>query len=246
MKSLQDRIVLITGAGGAMGSAVAEGCAAEGATVVLLGRRQQPLEATYDRIAAAGGKLPFILPCDLSGLNDHQAHALAQAVHSEFGILHGLVHCAADVGVLCPLSDVEAEDWQRLLAVNLTAPFLLTRALLPLLATAGDAEVLFVSDPAARSKAFWGAYGVAKAGLEQLAATLAEEWSGRLRVNVLGPAPFRSALRRRCFPGEKPESLPSAQSAAAFAVHRLAPSTAAASGRIFDSKAIAAFLSPTS
>lgn len=225
MKPLQDHIILVTGAGGALGSAVALACAEQGATLILLGRQQAPLEAVYDKIANAGHVLPHLFPCDLFNLDEAQAEALAQAVLQQFGGLHGLVHCAAATGPLGPLADLPGKDWQRLLHLNLTAPFLLTRALLPVLASAEEAAVVFLDDPGSRGKAFWGAYGVAKAGLVQFAQTLAEEWSagGRLRVATMAPAPFRSALRQRIFPGENPTQLPEAQPIAAFITHWLTP-----------------------
>lgn len=224
--TLQGRHILITGAGGALGSAVALACAAQGAALILLGRRQPPLEALYDRIVEAGYTLPHLFPCDLSKLDEAQAQTLAQAVTQQCGALHGVVHCAADTGALGPIADISGKDWQRLLHLNLTAPFLLSRPLLPMLASQDDAGIVFIDDPASRGKAYWGAYGVAKAGLVQLAQTLAEEWTagGRLRVATLAPAPFRSSLRQRIFPGEKPANLPGPEPIAAFISHWLSAS----------------------
>lgn len=232
---MKNRTLLITGAGGALGSAVAMACAEQGATLILLGRRQHPLEALYDRIAAAGHPLPHLFPCDLAKLDETQAQALAQTVTQQFGGLHGLVHCAADTGPLGPMADVAGKDWQRLLHVNLTAPFLLTRPLLPALASRDDAGIVFVDDPASRGKAYWGAYGVAKAGIEQLARTLGEEWraGGRLRVATVAPAPFNSPLRRRIFPGENPAALPGPEPVAAFIAHWLSPAGRALSASGF-------------
>lgn len=238
---MNNRTLLITGAGGALGSAVAMACAEQGATVILLGRRQHPLEAVYDRIATAGHPLPHIFPCDLAKLDETQAQALAQTITQQFGGLHGLVHCAADTGPLGPMADVAGKDWQRLLHVNLTAPFLITRPLLATLGSRDDAGIVFVDDPGSRGKAYWGAYGVAKAGIEQLSRTLAEEWraGGRLRVATVAPAPFNSALRRRIYPGENPASLPSAEPIAAFIAHWLSPAGRELAGQRFGADDIA-------
>lgn len=242
--NLQNRIILITGAGGALGSAVALACAEQGATLVLLDQRQSALEAVYDQIAAAGLPLPHLHPCDLAKLDESQAQALAQAVLQQFGSLHGLVHCAADTGPLGPLADVVGKDWQRLLHLNLTAPFLLTHALLPNLARNDDAAVVFLSDPASHGKAYWGAYGIAKAGLEQLALTLEEEWSagGRLRIATVAPGPFRSPLRQRIFPGENPTQLPGPEPIAAFIRHWLSPQGKSLTSRCFGPADIALFI----
>jgi NAD(P)-dependent dehydrogenase (short-subunit alcohol dehydrogenase family) len=189
-KTLDGRVVLITGAGGALGAAAAEHLAALGARLVLLGRTQHKLEAVYDCIAQRELLLPFLCPLDFATANATTFEQLAASVANEFGALHGLLHAAAERGTPGPVADIEPAEWERVLRVNLSAPFLLTRALLPLLST-HDGSVLFVTDRTG-GPAFRGAYGVAKHGVENLAQTLAAEWSasGRLRVNILSPRPF--------------------------------------------------------
>lgn len=202
-------VVLVTGAAGGLGSATAKACAREGATVVLLGRTIPKLEKVYDEIVAEGCPQPAIYPLDLAGASEKDYFDLATTLRREMGSLHGLVHCAAELGNLGPLSDVGGERWQRLLHVNLTAPFLLTRALLPLLAESGKGSVIFVTDSVARTgKAYWGAYGIAKIALEGYARILAEETEAAgLRVHVFMPGPLRTPLRRWAYPGENPATL---------------------------------------
>ena len=93
--------------------------------------------------------------------------------------------------------------------VNLNAPFLMTQACLPLLTLSQDASVVFTTDDVGHEgKAFWGAYGVAKAGLESLCQTLAAELeNSAIRTNCVAPGPTRTALRKRVFPGEDPATL---------------------------------------
>ncbi|BBA34201.1 short-chain dehydrogenase/reductase SDR [Methylocaldum marinum] len=207
---LKDRVILVTGAGGGLGSAVAKICAAEGATVVLLGKTIPRLEKVYDAIIAASGPQPAIYPLDLAGAGEDHYRDLAATIEREFGALHGLVHCAAELGVLGPLNDIAGGVWQRLLHVNLTAPFLLTRELLPLISKSSAPGIVFVTDSVARAgKAYWGAYGVAKSGLEGFARILADELESRkVQVHVYAPGPMQSPLRRRAYPAEDPAGLP--------------------------------------
>jgi len=209
-QSLEGRVILVTGATGALGSVAAKVSAQAGATVVLLGRHIRKLEKLYDEIVNDGGRTPAIYPLDLAGAGEQDYINLAETLRQELGGLHGLMHCAAELGHLMPFTEVDGARWQRLLQVNLTAPFLLTRAVSKLLIESGNASVVFVGDSAVgEGKAFWGAYGVAKLGLAGYAHILNEESeSFGLRAHVFIPGPMRSPIRLRAYPGEHPDSLP--------------------------------------
>ncbi len=222
---LKDRVVLVTGAGGGLGSAVSKACAAEGATVILLGKTIPELEKVYDAIAAAEGPQPAIYPLDLAGASEDDYRDLAATVEREFGALHGLVHCAAELGALGPVNNISGGLWQRLLHVNLTAPFLLTRELLPLISKSPGSTIVFVTDSVARiGKAYWGAYGVAKIALEGFGRILADELENRkVSVRVYSPGPMQSPLRRRAYPAENPTGLPSPEAHAEQIARMLGP-----------------------
>ena len=207
---LEGRVILVTGATGALGSVAAKACAQAGATVVLLGRTVRKLELLYDAILAAGAPKPAIYPLDLSGATENDYAELAEALTRELGGLHGLMHCAAELGHLGPLADIDGMRWQRLLHINLTAPFLLTQALIPLMTKAGEGKVIFVGDSAVGDgKAFWGAYGVAKSGLATYSRILDEESASfGVRSKVFTPGPMRSPIRLRAYPGESLAALP--------------------------------------
>ena len=207
---LEGRVILVTGATGALGSVAAKACAQAGATVVLLGRTVRKLEILYDAILAAGAPKPAIYPLDLSGATENDYAKLAEALTRELGGLHGLMHCAAELGHLGPLADIDGMRWQRLLHINLTAPFLLTQALIPLMTKAGEGKVIFVGDSAVGDgKAFWGAYGVAKSGLATYSRILDEESASfGVRAKVFTPGPMRSPIRLRAYPGESLAALP--------------------------------------
>jgi NAD(P)-dependent dehydrogenase (short-subunit alcohol dehydrogenase family) len=211
---LRDRTLLVTGAGDGIGRAVSLAFAAHGATVVLLGKTVRKLEAVYDAIEASGGPTPAIYPMHLEGATPHDFDALAETLQTNFGRLDGMLHNAATLPYLSRIKDYDPTDWLKVMQVNLNAPFALTQSCLPLLEQSADARLLFTTDAAGhRAKAFWGAYGVSKFGVEGLAQTLAEELEKTaIRVNWIDPGPTRTALRRRVFPGEDLGALKSPES----------------------------------
>ena len=208
---LSDRIILVTGAAEGIGRAVARACARYGATVILSGADEARLEAVYDDIEADGAPQPASLPLDLEQADEQLYLGVASTIGDEFGRLDGLVHCATYIPFLSRIDDYDAKEWERVLRINLTAPFLLTQACMPLLRAADDASVVFTSDRVGRKGlAYWGAYASAAFGIEGLMQTLAEETRGSsdIRVNSLDPGKVRSAQRRQLYPGEDPNTLP--------------------------------------
>lgn len=208
---LKNQIILVTGASGALGRMAAKTCAAAGATVILMGRRIPPLERLYDEITLAGDLTPAILPLDLAKAGEQHYEELATTIREELGGLTGLIHCAAELGHLSPLSDIDSLRWQRLLQVNLTAPYMLTRAVLRLMLDSTESgNVVFVGDSGvADGRAFWGAYGVAKIALAGFGRILnAETESLGLRTHLWTPGPMRTSIRLRAYPGENPRNLP--------------------------------------
>ena len=214
---LDKQAILVTGAGQGLGRAVALACAHHGATVALLGRKREKLEAVYDAIQQAGGREPAMVPLDLAAAGDAEFGELAQLVKRELGRLDGIAHCAAHFVPLGPLANQSLEQWLALLRVNLAAPFALTRACLPLLAKSPEGSVVFTGEThGAAPRAYWGGFAVAKSALPTLAAIWADELehAGKPRMNVLIPGPIASPQRAQSHPGEDRERLRPAQYAA--------------------------------
>ena len=229
---LKDRVILVTGAGDGIGRAISLAAAKHGATVVLLGKTVSKLEAVYDQIEEMGAPQAAIYPLHFEGATPADYDQLALTLEENFGRLDGLLHNAALLPYLSRLKDYEAEDWMKVMQVNLNGPLLLTQACYDLLAASDDASVLFTSDNyGVEAKPFWGAYGVSKAAVEFMASTLAQEVGNTsIRVNLVDPGPTLTALRKRVFPGESNEMLKTPDTLAQMYLWLLGPDSAQVNG----------------
>lgn len=207
---LQGRIVLITGAADGIGRAVCRACAAHGASLVMLDRKSRKLEILYDEITDRGWPEPTLVVQDLEQLDSQRAADLAAGIAHDFGRLDGLLHNAGVLDLLTPLHSYPLDLWRRTMQVNLTAPYLLTQALVPLLKLSESASVIFTSaDVGRRGRAYWGAYAAAYAAIENLVQTWADELEANtsVRMNSIDPGAVRTALRNAAYPGELAGSL---------------------------------------
>jgi NAD(P)-dependent dehydrogenase (short-subunit alcohol dehydrogenase family) len=233
------RIILVTGAGDGIGQALALALARQGATVALLGRTQRKLGRSYDRIVEAGGPKPALQPFDLETAAAPEYDALARALEREFGRLDGLAHLAGMLGDLSPIEQYDVPTWCRVLHVNLTAAFIVTRTLLPLLRRSEDASIVFTSSSVARrGRAYWGAYAASKFGTEGLMQVLAHELAGttRVRANSVNPGPARTAMRRQAYPAEDAARLPEPAAVVAPYLYLLGPAGRGVNGLAIDSQ----------
>jgi len=160
----------------------------------------------------------------------------ARLIGKQLGRLDGIAHCASHLEKLSPLETQTIDEWQRMLRVNLIAPFAITQACSRLLRQSPDASVVFTSEThAAAPAAFWGGYAVSKAGLETLAQIQADEWSSdeRLRVNTIVPGPIDSPLRSKTHPGEVGDTLLSPKALAPLYLYLLGPDSRGITGQSF-------------
>ena len=208
---LKNKVILITGAGQGIGRVAAITYAAHGATVILLGRNIENLEAVYDEIDGAGYAQPAIFPLDLEKATDAEYEALAQAIKLQLGRLDGILHNAVRFFSLCPIELQTLDQWNSLLRVNLMAPFALTRACLPLLKESPDASIIMTSETHGHTPAaYWGGFAVSKGGIETLVKIWAQEFEmfPNLRINALIPGPVQTTQRAKTHPGEFKENMP--------------------------------------
>jgi NAD(P)-dependent dehydrogenase (short-subunit alcohol dehydrogenase family) len=236
---LAGRVILITGAGGGLGSALARECAKAGATVILCGRHAAKLERVYDEIEKMGAPQPAIAMLDLAAATAADYDSLAATIGDEFGRLDGLVHAAALLGDRTPLEQYDVPTWCRVLHVNLTAPFILTQVLLPALRKSADASVIFVSSGVvATPRPFWGAYAVAKSGLESVRIMLSQELEGEpnIRVNSVNPGRMRTPMRAAAYPAEDPNTVPTPASVSGAFLYLLSAQSRGIDGKYIDAQ----------
>ena len=208
---LAGKTIVVTGAGDGIGRAAAIDFARHGATVVLVGKTIAKLEAVYDTIEAAGGPQPAIYPIHLGGAIMKDYIDMHDALEKAFGHLDGLLHNASILGERKAIAQTSIESWQDVLQINLTAEFMMTQALLPLLEKATSASVVFTSSSVGRKgRAYWGAYAVSKFATEGLMQVLADELENttRIRVNSINPGATNTAMRRNAYPAEMPTTNP--------------------------------------
>lgn len=206
--SLQDQVVLVTGATGGLGTTLCQACAKAGATVVMAGRNEKKLEKLYDVLVNTGAHTPAIVPLQQDKAGPNEYGQLADMLQTEFGRLDALVHCSAELGTPTPQPGIEHAEWTRIMNVNLTAARLITLYCMPMLMNSSLGSLVFTLDH--KSTAYWGTYGISKQALQTLMHMLADETDNKvgedshplLAINGYDPGPMRTQLRRRAFPGE--------------------------------------------
>lgn len=215
--------MLLTGAAGSLGSAIALACARSGYSVVMLDRDQRGLERQYDGIVERGGTEPALFPLDLATAGPADFEQMIDAISDEFGGLDALVHCAARFEHLTPVEHVQPEEWLLTIQVNLNAAWLLSAMCLPLLRASAAGRLYFMLEDLERvGGPLWGAYGVSKHALRTLIGQF-EPACTSSGVQILGinPGPLQSPLRSRAYHGEHPQAQPSPDAAAARIVQLL-------------------------
>jgi NAD(P)-dependent dehydrogenase (short-subunit alcohol dehydrogenase family) len=207
-KLLCNRVIAVTGAGSGIGRVVAKTYAEYGATVILLGRTSSKLESLYDEIDAENLPQAAIYVVDFNSAVEKDYLGMAEALSQQFGRLDGIVHNAAILGQRTPLRNYSADTWQSVFQVNVTAPFMMTKSLLPLLQKSDNASVIFTGSSVGYSgRAYWGAYAASKAAVENLMQTLADELDNvsTIRSNSINPGATRTSMRATAYPGENPD-----------------------------------------
>ena len=203
---LTNKTILITGASDGIGKATAIECAKQGATVIIHGKTLPKLEVLYDEIISSGYPEPVIYPLDFEKMTAEDCDTLNEVIHKEFGKLDALFNNAGWLGASSPVQQYDLKLWFRVMQINLNATFMLTQTCIPLLNHNSHSTILFNLDD--KSSAYWGAYGVAKAGLTAFMKILADELeSTSINVKGLIPGDVKTAFRTRAFPGEDPTGL---------------------------------------
>ena len=229
------RVILVTGATSGIGRAVAIELVKHGATALLHGRNEAALEALYQELRTLGPE-PAVAQIDFERAQGPEYQALTQQIETRYGRLDGLLHNAGMLGTLSPIEHYDIGLWQRVLLVNLTAPFILTRCLLPLLRRSQDASIVYTTSTVGhKGRAYWGAYAASKFGVEGLAQVLADELSSTaIRVNAINPGATRTKMRARAYPAEDVATLATPESRTRAYLYLLGPASRGASGGLLE------------
>ena len=193
MASSPQKVALVTGAARGIGLATARRFLAEGWRVALLDIQGELLRNALRGLADPDNTLA--LACDVS--DEAQVGHAMDEVAGRFGRLDALVNNAG-IAAFAPLMDTTEADWSRILAVNLTGPFICTKAAVPLMReTGGGAIVNITSISAVRASTLRSAYGTSKAALAHLTKQLAVELASLgIRVNGVAPGPVDTAMAK--------------------------------------------------
>lgn len=215
------RVVLISGGCGGLGSALAAALAKAESnrplTMILLDRNVRAMEELAAAIEADSQQTRVDLyPLDLGGAAPDDYVALADTIQAEYGHLDNLLLAAAQFDGLRAQQQTPPHDWLVELQANLGSNQMLLLNLMPLLLQSTAGRVVLVSnDQQQIRRAYWGAYGVAQAGIAALAAQWAEELgNSSVRVLHCEPGPMRTALRSKVWPSVSPEQWPQPELAA--------------------------------
>ena len=234
---LKDRIILVTGASDGIGRALAVHIAGLGAQVILHGRNTGKLEAVYDEIEAIeGASRPSIAVVDFATAGSDEFMTLGKSIEETFGRLDGLVHNAGILGQRLSIEQYDPAEWQKVMHINLTVPFVVTQLLMPMLRLSPDPSVIFTSSGVGRvGKAFWGAYSASKFGVEALSQMLAaENEHTSLRSNCINPGPVRTRMRLEAYPAEDRDKLATPDQVLAGYVYLLGPDSKGVTGQSID------------
>lgn len=207
---LKDKNILITGASKGIGRSLAVNLSKHKANVILLARNEDLLDSLYDEIKEKYNTNPMIIGCDLSQFEEDKAQEIANVVSKNYKCLDALINNASILKKMSSINDYDLKSWKKVLNVNLTSAFLLSKYLMPLMMDSKLPRIIFTSSGVAnKGKAYWGAYSVSKAGIKNLSEILNDELNSLTNFKVFNfnPKETRTEMRALAYPAENPSSV---------------------------------------
>ena len=207
---LKDKNILITGASKGIGRSLAINLSKHKANVILLARNEDLLDTLYDEIKEKYNTNPMIIGCDLSQFEEDKAQEIANVVSKDYKCLDALINNASILKKMSSVNDYDLKSWKKVLNVNLTSAFLLSKYLMPLMMDSKLPRIIFTSSGVAnKGKAYWGAYSVSKAGIKNLSEILNDELNSLTNFKVFNfnPKETRTEMRALAYPAENPSSV---------------------------------------
>ena len=186
---MDGKVIVVTGASGALGSVVVKAALAKGARVASLGQTA-PAAAVANRIEL--GHVDLTDPI--------QAKKAMDAAHAHFGKLDALINVAGAFAFET-VAEGDPKTWQRMFALNLTTALNASRSAIPYLAASPSGRIVNIGATGAlQAGAGMGAYAASKAGVHRLTEALAAEWKGKITVNAVLPSIIDTAANRASMP----------------------------------------------
>ena len=207
---LKGKNILITGASKGIGRSLAVNLSKHKANVILLARNEDLLDSLYDEIKEKYNTNPMIIGCDLSQFEEDKAQEIANVVSKNYKCLDALINNASILKKMSSINDYDLRSWKKVLNVNLTSAFLLSKYLMPLMMDSKLPRIIFTSSGVAnKGKAYWGAYSVSKAGIKNLSEILNDELNSLTNFKVFNfnPKETRTEMRALAYPAENPSSV---------------------------------------
>ena len=193
MSDFTGKVVLVTGGSRGLGKAMSLGFAEQGATVIIVSRKQDSCTALAEQIVKAGGQAVGIAAN--TGKTD-DIDALVRQLKADYARIDLLINNAGTNIALGPLTDLSPEQFDKMFQVNLRGPWYLASRIAPIMAATGGGSIINILSVAAlRPPAYNGFYAATKSGLEAITKVMALEWANdKIRVNAIAPGPYRSDL----------------------------------------------------
>jgi len=236
--ALANKVILVTGAGDGIGKQAALTYAKLGATVILLGKTTEKLEAVYDQILAQNSPEPAIVPLDMKGATKQNYIDMASTIKEQFGQLNGVLLNAAVLGELTPFTQIHEQIWTDIMQVNVNAQYLISQALLPLLQNTEQSSLVFTTSGVGnKGKAYWGAYSVSKFAIEGMMQVIADEYeNSAVRTNAINPGPTQTKMRSVAYPGENQENLSTPEDIMPAYVYLMCKDSAQINGQVVNAQ----------
>ena len=213
---LIEKNILITGASSGIGKSLAINLSKFGANVIMLSKNEKALDSVYDEIKEKYNTEPMIIKCDLTDLNEIKSQEITDIIGENYSRLDAIIHNAAILEKMSNIENYDLVTWEKVLKVNLTSAFILSKYLIPLMKSSLVPRIIFTTSSVGRNaKAFWGAYSVSKAGINALSKILSDELEtiSNMKVFNFDPKATQTSMRSLAFPAEdrdsqkKPDSL---------------------------------------
>ena len=206
---LIEKNILITGASSGIGKSLAINLSKFGANVIMLSKNEKALDSVYDEIKEKYNTEPMIIKCDLTDLNEIKSQEITDIIGENYSRLDAIIHNAAILEKMSNIENYDLVTWEKVLKVNLTSAFILSKYLISLMKSALVPRIIFTTSSVGRNaKAFWGAYSVSKAGINALSEILSDELEtiSNMKVFNFDPKATQTSMRSLAFPAEDRDS----------------------------------------